>query len=72
MKTSVKKMQCWEYKQCGRDKDMSCPAFTESAGRLCWKFAGTMCGDKAQGTSAQKLGDCQKCDFYIKVKAKEI
>jgi methyl-accepting chemotaxis protein len=72
MGTVVKKMMCWDYKQCGRDKDMSCPAFTLSAGRICWKVAGTMCGGQVQGTSAQKYGDCEKCDFYKKVKDGEI
>ena len=55
------KIQCWEYMKCGQEKTMACPAYTQSAGRICWKVAGT-----------KKLGDCTKCDFYQKVKAGEI
>lgn len=56
---------CWEYKQCGRDKDGSikCPAFPHF-GRACWAVAGTLCSGKIQGTFAQKLADCKKCEFF--------
>lgn len=67
------KMQCWEFKGCGRDKGgSSCPAVKENAGRTCWLVAGTMCGGAVQGTAAQKIGNCRNCDFYKKVKAREI
>jgi len=66
------KIRCWEYMKCGQEKTMACPAYTQSAGRICWKVAGTMCEGCVQGTSAKKLGDCTKCDFYQKVKAGEI
>ena len=65
-------VQCWEFKNCNREKDQSCPAFTEDAGRTCWLVAGTLCGGSVQGTAAQKLGNCKDCDFYKKVKAREI
>ncbi|MDI6716248.1 MAG: hypothetical protein QME63_04830 [Actinomycetota bacterium] len=56
-------MNCWEFKKCGRDKTKDCPAYPFN-GKSCWLTAGTMCGGKIQGTFAQKLGDCTKCDFY--------
>jgi hypothetical protein len=65
-------MNCWEFKNCGRDKDGSCPAVSENAGRTCWLVAGTLCGGKVQGTSAQKDGNCRECEFYKKVKAHEL
>ena len=65
-------MMCWEYKKCGRDTDRSCPAVTQNAGRACWLVAGTMCGGEVQGSAAQKLGNCRDCDFYSKVKAREV
>lgn len=65
-------VQCWEYKKCGREKDRSCPAVTEKAGRNCWLVAGTLCGGKVQGTMAQKLGNCRACDFYTKVKERAL
>lgn len=54
-----------------------CPASTErildgvhggvNAGRSCWVVAGTMCDGKVQGTFAQKVKDCLRCDFYALV-----
>jgi methyl-accepting chemotaxis protein len=66
------KTMCWEYMNCDREKDNSCPAVTELAGRNCWLVAGTMCGGTVQGTAAKKIGNCRQCDFYQKVKAREI
>jgi signal transduction histidine kinase len=64
--------KCWEYMKCGRDKDcsMKCPAYP-NFGRVCWAVAGTFCEGKVQGTFAQKLEDCQKCEFYQKARRKE-
>lgn len=61
--------KCWEYMKCGRDKDCSlkCPAYP-NFGRICWAVAGTFCEGKVQGTFAQKLEDCQKCEFYQKTR----
>jgi two-component system NtrC family sensor kinase len=67
------KMKCWEYMKCGRNGNTSakCPAHPEF-GRICWVVAGTFCEGKAQGTFAQKYEDCRKCEFYRKVRSKEI
>ncbi|MCL6471465.1 MAG: hypothetical protein K6T91_01425 [Firmicutes bacterium] len=60
-------MNCWEFKNCGRDKTGDCPAYPNN-GNECWRVAGTMCGGKVQGTFAQKLANCMECDYYKKVK----
>jgi len=60
----TEKMNCWEYKKCGKDKTGSCPAYEKKAGFLCWMVAGTMCGGEPQGTFVQKIGNCKNCDFY--------
>jgi hypothetical protein len=39
-----------------------------NGGRSCWAIAGTLCKGKAQGTYAQKLGDCLRCEFYASVR----
>ena len=59
---------CWEYMQCGRDKDSSvkCPAYPHF-GKACWAVAGTLCSGKIQGTFAQKIEDCRKCDFFLSI-----
>lgn len=51
-----------------------CPAYTETrtngihnginGGRCCWVIAGTICGGVVQGTFAQKVLTCMRCDFY--------
>ena len=58
-----------------------CPAAVETAvdginsgkngGRACWALAGTLCGGQVQGSFAQKMTNCLKCDFYQKVVAEE-
>ncbi len=83
----MKKLNCWEYKQCGREpggarKDLGvCPASVDPrlhgvhggrlAGRACWVIAGTKCGGIEQGTFAHKYQNCEKCDFYKLVKTEE-
>ncbi len=65
-------MNCWEFKKCGRDRDGSCPAYQKGLGTVCWVVAGTMCGGKVQGTFAQKLRDCTKCDYYRYVQKQRV
>ncbi len=43
----------------------------KNSGRYCWKVAGTLCGGKVQGTWAQKMSNCNVCDFMIQVKNEE-
>ena len=64
----MKDVTCWEFKKCGREKTKDCPAVPYH-GRGCWRVAGTMCGGKVQGTFAEKMDNCQQCDFYKLVKA---
>ncbi len=42
-----------------------------NAGRACWAIAGSLCGGKIQGTYAQKLHNCWRCDFMNLVKKEE-
>lgn len=58
-----------------------CPAATEqrtdglnhgeNGGRVCWGIVGTLCGGVVQGSFARKLGDCWKCEFYVRVMEEE-
>ena len=58
-----------------------CPATIETAvnginggkngGRSCWAIAGTLCGGELQGSFAQKMTNCLKCEFYQQVAAEE-
>jgi hypothetical protein len=43
----------------------------KNAGRACWAIAGSLCGGKIQGTYAQKLFNCWRCDFMNNVKKEE-
>jgi len=67
------KMKCWEYMRCGRDENTGqrCPAYPDF-GRICWVIAGTFCKGQIHGTFAQKYEDCSKCEFYKKVRNKEL
>ena len=83
----MKKVNCWEFKKCGREVGGSsarlgvCPSAVavqldgahggKNAGRSCWVIAGTQCGGTEQGTFAQKYHNCEKCDFYQSVKREE-
>ncbi|MEN8263739.1 MAG: ATP-binding protein [Nitrospirota bacterium] len=65
------KMKCWEFHKCGMEKTegaahLKCPSY-HNYGRICWVVAGTFCGGKVSGAIAQKLGYCQKCEFYKRV-----
>ncbi len=42
-----------------------------NGGRVCWAIAGTLCRGQIQGSFAQKLADCLKCDFYHLVRKEE-
>ncbi len=82
------KLNCWEFKKCGRQPGGHkvaelgvCPATMfadldgthggKNAGRACWAIAGSLCGGKIQGTYAQKLHNCWRCEFMNKVKQEE-
>jgi hypothetical protein len=63
-------MNCWEFMKCGRERGGSnavemgvCPAYPDH-GRDCARVAGTLCNGRVQGTHAQKLGNCTRCNFY--------
>ena len=43
----------------------------KKAGRACWVVAGSLCGGRVQGTYAQKLSNCWRCDFMNLVKQEE-
>lgn len=43
----------------------------KNAGRACWAIAGSLCGGKVQGTYAEKLHNCWKCEFMNIVKSEE-
>jgi len=65
-----------------RSKELGvCPVTTQqdlhgahdgkNGGRACWVIAGSLCGGKIQGTYAQKLSNCWRCDFFNTVKKEE-
>jgi hypothetical protein len=64
-------LNCWEIKKCARQKGGKkvkelgeCIASKEGMGHSCWAVAGTLCGGKIQGTTAQKIGYCTTCKVY--------
>jgi hypothetical protein len=69
---------CWEHKKCGREPggakavELGVCVAAPSHGRDCWAIAGTLCGGKVQGTSAEKIGSCRACEFYKGVMMDEL
>lgn len=71
----MKKMNCWEYKRCGRGPNgkNDCPTGRDetlngvhggiNAGRACWVVAGTG-ADAVSGSYALSLRDCLRCGFF--------
>jgi hypothetical protein len=57
------KEQCWERMGCGQERMQGCPAYPDY-GRLCWPIAGTKCPTGARGKHAQKMKDCEACEFF--------
>ena len=64
-------LNCWEIKKCEWQKGGKkvnelgeCIASKKEMGHSCWAVAGTLCGGKIQGTSAQKIGYCTTCEVY--------
>jgi hypothetical protein len=62
---------CWEIKNCGRQKGGTkvaelgeCIAPKEKMGHSCWAIAGTLCGGVVQGAFAQKLTTCMTCSVF--------
>lgn len=43
----------------------------KNGGRSCWAIAGTLCEGEIQGSYAQKLGNCLKCDFHAFVRGQQ-
>ena len=81
------KINFWEHKKCGRQRGGDrinelgmCPSEENrvngihggaNGGRCCCAIAGTLYGDKVQGTYAQKLSSCLDCDFFKLVTSEE-
>jgi hypothetical protein len=64
-------LNCWQIKKCERHKGGKnvnklgeCIVSKERMGHSCWAVGGTLCGDKIQGTTAQKIGYCTTCEVY--------
>ena len=62
---SNKNMQCWNYNNCGHERDSLCPAAEQKAGSLCWLVPKTLCGGKVHGKNAERTKSCEGCAFYI-------
>ena len=56
------KMNCWEYKKCGTEKN--CPAYP-LFGKICYTVTGTLCKGEVQGNYQKKINRCKyQCGFY--------
>jgi len=62
---SQRKVQCWDYNNCGHGKDALCPAVNQKTSEPCWLVPKTLCGGKVHGEHANRTKSCEGCSFYI-------
>jgi hypothetical protein len=79
----MRKLNCWEFKQCGRGPSAKnqCAAATDgtfngmhdgiNSGRACWVTAGSAGEGPVTGTFAITLKSCLRCDFFKQVESDE-
>lgn len=60
--------KCWVEKECKKE---DCPSYNSDSLR-CWQVSGTFCGGEIQGSFAQKISDCTKCEVYQAATTDEI
>ncbi|MBU0571495.1 MAG: hypothetical protein KKC50_05580 [Candidatus Omnitrophica bacterium] len=60
VRVKLSPVPCWKIKKCGME---NCPSYGNREAP-CWHVAGTMCHGAVQGTYAQKIADCKKCEIY--------
>jgi hypothetical protein len=78
--TTDQKLNCWQYKNCGREKGGllaevlgECPAASEmrydgiNDGRGAGRVCWALAGTTCQGASAGRAKSCCTCDFYRRV-----
>ncbi len=56
---------CWSFIKCPNSRRVSCPAFLNNKGRLCWAIKATLCKGSIQGDFVDKLDGCKECDYYL-------
>ena len=42
-----------------------------NAGRYCWRVSGSLCEGEVQGSWAEKMRACSRCDFFHRVQEEE-
>ncbi|MFH1563384.1 MAG: Cache 3/Cache 2 fusion domain-containing protein [Nitrospirota bacterium] len=68
VKVNVPLVPCWKMKKCEKKE---CLVYGKGD-YSCWYVAGTMCEGVVQGTYAEKIKDCRKCEVYQKYSGDEI
>lgn len=59
---------CWEIKNCPREKKSKCPAWEFNSGEFCWFISGTICDSTVYGTLDEKLTICRDCEVMKNIK----
>lgn len=66
----VPEVNCWEFMNCGKERTGDCPAYP-NGGKVCYLFAGTLCGGMIQGIHAIKIQTCRQCVFYKHLRSRK-
>ncbi len=60
-KSSKKNKNCWNLKNCPKEKRTKCPAWEFDSGEFCWFINGTICECSAQKNWHEKILICRNC-----------
>ncbi|KJR43216.1 two component signal transduction response regulator [Candidatus Magnetoovum chiemensis] len=65
-----KKVECWEFMNCGYNSYSKCDAYTKKAGRRCWLVAGSLSGSNpcCIKVKTKEFSSCKECGFFSKIK----
>jgi DNA-binding XRE family transcriptional regulator len=58
---SLKSQNCWDLKNCPKEKKKECPAWEFQSGEFCWFINGTICECAAQKDWHKKILICKNC-----------
>ena len=54
---------CWNVKNCPKERRKQCPAWEYRSGTLCWLINGTICEGTAHKNWQEKMKICRECEM---------
>lgn len=60
-KSSIKRKNCWDLKDCPKENRKKCPAWEFDSGEFCWLINGTICECSTKKNWQEKILLCRGC-----------